>query len=361
MKYILLIALLFFPSLLYAQEEELTYKGVVREVSEVPCSEYLDDGYMCFEYIVYISDLNQEVNTLPSLSEKETSQYNIGDKVYISYVSDGFDYESWSISGFVRDGALLFMVIVFAAVAIIVGRRQGLGSLVSLSITVALLYLWAIPRILDGSDVLLIGITTVCVSLVLIMYISHGFNLKSTISVISTLIGVLIVAVIAKIFITVVNVDGSGSEEAFLLSSQAGGSLDLAAIFFVSILIGAMGVLDDVVMSQVSSIKEIYMANPKITPNSLFKQAMNIGRDHLSSMVNTLFIAYAGSSFALVILLAYNEGGVSNILRADSIVEEIVRTISASTGILFIVPITTFVASRIVVMWYSRNVYNKTF
>ena len=94
----------------------------------------------------------------------------------------------------------------------------------------------------------------------MIMYVSHGFNRKSSIAVLSTLIGVLIVAILAKLFISMVRVDGSGSEEAFLLLSQTGGSIDLAAVFFVSILIGAVGVLDDVVMSQVSSQSRAHLA-----------------------------------------------------------------------------------------------------
>lgn len=122
----------------------------------------------------------------------------------------------------------------------------------------------------------------------------------------------------------------------------------MGGVFFVSILIGAMGVLDDVVMSQVSSIHELHIANPSLSPGKLYSQAMNIGKDHLSSMVNTLFIAYAGSSFALVILLTYSSGGIGNILKTDVIAEEIVRTLSASMGILLIVPITSLIASYLI-------------
>ena len=346
---ILFLLLYLIPLGVYAQETEETFKGIVEEVFEVPCSDVLDDGYTCFEYTIRIDESNESIRTsIPILSEDGSSKFKVGDMVYASFMTDGFENESWAITGFVRESSILIMVVIFALAAIIIGKRQGLGSLLSLVFTVMILYGWAIPRILAGGDVLLIGVITVCITLVMIMYVSHGFNRKSSIAVLSTLIGVLIVAILAKLFISMVRVDGSGSEEAFLLLSQTGGGLDLAAIFFVSILIGAVGVLDDVVMSQVSSIQELHIANPTLSSRKLFSQAMNIGKDHLSSMVNTLFIAYAGSSFALVILLTYNSGGIGNILRADAIAEEIVRTLAASTGILLIVPITSFIASYLI-------------
>lgn len=352
MKKILLILFLPFfllPLSLYAQETEKTYKGIVEEVFEVPCSEVLDDSYICFEYIIRIDETNESIRTsVPILSENGISKFKVGDRVYTTHITDGFDSESWVLTSFVRETPILMMVLIFAVSALLIGRRQGLGSLLSLAFTVLILYGWAIPKILDGADILLVGVITVCITLVMIMYVSHGFNRKSSIAVLSTLIGVLIVAILAKIFILMVRVDGTGSEEAFLLMSQVGSNLDLAAIFFVSILIGAVGVLDDVVMSQVSSIQELHIANPTLSSRKLFSQAMNIGKDHLSSMVNTLFIAYAGSSFALVILLTYNSGGIGNILRTDAIAEEIVRTLAASTGILLIVPITSFIASYLI-------------
>ncbi len=225
-----------------------------------------------------------------------------------------------------------------------------MGSLISLAFTIFVLYVWAVPKILNGSDVIFIGISTVLVTLVVIMYASHGLNRKSTVAVISTIIGILFVGLFAKVFGNIVNVDGSGSEEAFLLFSQTEGTVNLGDLFFISILIGAMGVLDDVVMSQVSAIQELYRANNQLTTKELYTQAMNIGRDHISSMINTLFIAYAGSSLAVVMLLTYSSGGVGNILKIDFIAEEIVRTITSSIGILLVVPISSIVAAKLIPM-----------
>jgi uncharacterized membrane protein len=347
-KFILVILFLLIPTYVYAQESEEVYTGTINDVFEVECSEALDSGYTCFEYSVKVDGKEEDIRSIPVLSDTGESRFNIGDRVYVSYFTDGFGSEGWSVTGFVRNSSILIMVTIFSLLALIIGRRQGFGSLLSLAFTVFVLYGWAIPRILNGGNILLIGVITVCVVLIVIMYASHGFNRKSSIAVLSTLIGILIVSLIAKIFISMIKIDGLGSEEAFLLQSQTGGSINLAEIFFVSILIGAMGVLDDVVVSQISAINELHVANPRLTSRQLFLQAMNIGRDHLSSMVNTLFIAYAGSSFALVILLTYSSGGIGNILRTDAIAEEIVRTLSASIGILLIVPITSLVSAYLI-------------
>lgn len=332
---------------LFAQEE-MSYKGEIMEVKQVECSDIVNEEYICFQYTVYIKDLEVEQVTQPMYSESKESKFIEGNSVYITSVADEFGNEAWSITGYVREGSLILLLTIFCIIALVIGKRQGLGSLLSLGLTFVILYLWAIPKILAGSNVIVIGTITVLITLISIMYMSHGFNRKSTIAVISTVIGILIVGIFAKIFTSLTYLDGSGSEEAFLLLSQTDGAIDLSGVFFVSILIGAMGVLDDVVMSQVSSIQEIYTANRSLTTLELYSKAMNIGRDHISSMVNTLFIAYAGSSFALVMLLTYNTGGLGNVVKTDVIAEEIVRTLTSSIGILMIVPISSLIAAKLI-------------
>ena len=235
---------------LFAQEE-VSYKGVVEDVEEVSCTEVLDEGYNCFRYEVRIAQLDTSKKTIPMLAETETPKFNQGDRVYITSVTDEFGNEAWSITGYDRDMSMLLMVILFAILVVLIGKRQGLGSLISLVLTVVILYVWAIPKLLDGQSVILIGVIAVSIMLVLMMYLSHGFNKKSSIGVLATVIGIVIVALLARLFMSLINLDGAGSEEAFLLFSQTDGSIDLAQIYFLSILVSAVGVLDDVIMSQI--------------------------------------------------------------------------------------------------------------
>ena len=344
---ILLFIFFFLASPVYAQKE-VFYHGVINGYKEIPCFETLEGSYKCFEYYVDIEELNDQKVISPILSENEESRFRKGDKVFVSFLSDGYGNEEWSITGYDRNGSILLIVCCFSALALIIGGKQGFGSLVSLIFTVLILYLWAIPRILNGADVISTGIISVIVMIVVIMYSSYGINIKSHIGVISCIIGVLIVGLLAKLFVNLTNINGSGSEEAFLLFSQTGGDISLADVFFISILIGSMGVLDDVVMSQISAASELYTTDKGLSGFELYKKAMNIGKDHLSSMVNTLFIAYAGSSLATVMLLIYNSKEMGNILQMDFIAEEIVRSLVSSMGILLIVPITSIIAAKVI-------------
>jgi uncharacterized membrane protein len=337
-----------FPMNIFAQQKEQSFKGEVVDIKEIPCSEEFEETYTCFEYTVVIQDSEKEVLTSPILSETGKSKFQQGDKVFVTSLSDEFGNEQWSITGYNRDISIILLVLLFSFLAIVIGKRQGIGSLLSLIFTVFILYTWAVPKILEGSDVIFIGVLTVMITLVVIMYASHGLNRKSTVGILSTVVGIALVGILAKIFSVLIKVDGTGSEEAFLLLSQTGGGINLSDIFFVSILIGSMGVLDDVVMSQVSAIQELYKANSKLTTKELYIQAMNIGRDHISSMINTLFIAYAGSSLATVMLLTYSSGGIGNILQIDYIAEEIVRTITSSIGILLVVPISSIIGANLI-------------
>ena len=351
MKRIILLVLLFITFFLispvYAQEE-VSYHGVINEYKEIPCSEMFQENYKCFEYFVDIQELDEEKVISPVLSENGESRFEKGDKVYVSSLSDEYGNEEWSITGYNRNSSILLMVICFSILALIVGGKQGFRSLLSLLFTVLILYIWAIPRILNGADVISTGIITIIVTILVIMYASYGFNIKSHIGVISSMIGILIVGIFAKLFGGLASINGSGSEEAFLLFSQTNGGINLMDIFFISILIGSMGVLDDVVMAQISAVLELYTTDEKLNGFDLYRKAMNIGKDHLSSMVNTLFLAYAGSSLATVMLLIYNSKEMGNILQIDFIAEEIVRSLVSSMGILLIVPIATIIAAKVI-------------
>lgn len=349
MKRILLIILITLLSIspTLAQEENVQeYKGRISEIREVSCSESLSESYKCFEYTVYVDGIEKEIRTYPSMSETGVSQFEIGDKVYVSSM-DTLGEQVWNVTGFVRDSGVFIIFLLFALISVLVGGKNGFGSLLSLVLTILILYVWAIPQMLNGWDVIFVGLVSVGLSMVISMYISHGFNVKTTVSVISTILGLTIVAGLAYVFNTILNVDGSGSEDAIALFSQTAGSIDLSSVYFISILIAAMGVIDDVVVSQVASVFELKRVNSSMDSKQLYKQSMNIGKDHISSMINTLFVAYAGSSLFLVMLLTYTNDGLANIFRMDALVEEVVRTMSASIGILLVVPISSFIASRI--------------
>jgi uncharacterized membrane protein len=177
------------------------------------------------------------------------------------------------------------------------------------------------------------------------MYLAHGFRKLTTISLISTFIGIGIVSFLSWILLNALNINGMGDESAFLLSSQLGEGVDIKTLFLFSIVLGATGVLDDVIIGQVSSMNEIYETDKKLTVNQLYQKTMNVGKEHVASMINTLFIVYAGSSLPLVVLIYLSNRDIGTLVSIDMISEEIVRTLAISTSLLLVVPISTYLSA----------------
>jgi uncharacterized membrane protein len=180
------------------------------------------------------------------------------------------------------------------------------------------------------------------------IYLSHGFNKNSTVAVGSIMITIVISALISTWAVGFTHLTGLGSDDAFFLASnQMNQFLDIRGVLLAGIVIGTIGVLDDVTITQSATVTELSEANPKLTSMQLFWRAMNVGREHVVSMVNTLAMAYAGGALPLLLLLTLGNGNPLWVsLNNELIVEEIVRTIAGSIGLLMAVPITTAIASK---------------
>lgn len=356
---IFLFTLLFSPiflSVVYASEDESksrVFKGEVLTQKEVSCGDMVEGlEYSCISYEVKILDgeyLGKEVSTMPTWVNNEEDFFKVGSKVYISYGEDIQGNEIWSIESYSKEGQLLSLFLIFVILIIVITGIRGLRATFGLSITFFVLYFFAVPRINMGESILLISGITLFILLCASTFVTYGFNIKSLISFTSTFLGILFIIILGYLVISKLNISGSGEESAAMLYESTEGMIKLSNIFLLSIVIGALGVLDDVTIGQASSIIELYTANKQLTSKELFKRSMNIGRDHISSMVNTLFVAYAGSSFSLIMLLSANNPDFRILINTGFVVEEIVRTLVASIGLVLVVPLTSFLASKIVV------------
>jgi uncharacterized membrane protein len=344
---IAILILLSFVSVSFAQEEaQQKIKGKVVSMNEIECSQELDIDYVCYTYDVYISDTNETITTMSSMLERSEDSFEVGDPVYITSMQDLDGSDTWSITGYVRGNTILLWSLVFVILAILIGGKKSIGSILSLILSFVVLYFFTIPALINSSNLILVGYLAVLVILTLSMYLAHGFKKQTTIALVSTYIGVGIVSVLTLILMKNLNINGMGEENAFLLSSQMGGAIDIRNLFFISVIIGAVGVLDDVAIGQVSSMYEIYMADRNIDGQELYKKTMNVGREHVASMVNTLFIVYAGSSLSLVMLMYLSNRDMGNLVSIDMITEEIVRTLAISIALLLVVPISTYISAR---------------
>lgn len=301
----------------------------------------LDGDYKNKEFFVY----ETEETKMPG------TKYKVGDRVLINRTLSESGEETFYINGYVRTSALWWMALVFALVVVLTGKLKGLRALIVLGITFLIIIKFVVPLILAGHNPLFISIIGSIFILLLAIYITEGFNRESTISIVSIVIALLVTGILSLLFTEMTKLSGFATEEAMFLTGLSGVSINLKGLLLAGIIIGTLGVLDDVVISQVVLVKELKSSGVSIHGKELYKKAMKVGVSHLSSMVNTLFLAYAGCSLPLLVLFSGDNSSALSFTQAinnEVIVTEIVRTLAGSIGLCLAIPIATFLAVKFV-------------
>ena len=237
------------------------------------------------------------------------------------------------------------LFVAFAAFVILVARWQGALSLVGMVLSLLVILRFIIPGIVDGYDPVVISVIGAVVIMASSLYLSHGINRKTTTAFLGTGIALALTAVLAGIGISLTQLSGLADEQAATLRIITDAGIKPEGLLLAGIIIGALGVLDDVCVAQASAVFELKSANPALHGWDLFERAMNIGRDHIASTVNTLFLAYAGAALPLMIILSLETEPASVLLNRDFLATEIVRTLVGSIGIVASVPLTTALAA----------------
>jgi uncharacterized membrane protein len=254
---------------------------------------------------------------------------------------DGSD--SFTITGPNRWGPLLTLLLLFVVVIVAVSRWKGVRSLVGLCVSLYVITQFILPMILSGADAVLVTIIGAFALLSVTEYLIYGWTAKTHAAVLGILISLIITGVLAVIFVNATRLTGYGAEEVSYLQTS-GATIDPRGLLLAGILIGALGVLDDVTISQSSSVFELSVANPTLGMRDLYRRAMNIGRDHIASTVNTLVLAYVGASLPLFLLFAIYPQPFGQIINLEFVTEEVMRTLIGSLGLVMAVPITTLLA-----------------
>jgi uncharacterized membrane protein len=242
---------------------------------------------------------------------------------------------------------LIWLALSFSVVVIALSRWRGLAALAGVAISLLVLARFVLPAILEGSSPLAVAIVGGSVIMFLALYLAHGLNAATTTAVLGTLASLFLTGLLAVLFVNVSIFTGAGSEEAaFLQINQS--QVNLQGLLLASIIIGTLGVLDDVTVTQASAVWELRRANPTYGIRELYASAIRIGRAHIASTVNTLVLAYAGASLPLMILFSVSNRPLGQVLNTEIVAEEIVRTLVGSIGLVASVPITTGLASLVV-------------
>lgn len=271
----------------------------------------------------------------------------VGDEIMITISSLPDGSTSAHFTDFYRGRSLLFLVATFVIFSIIVSGWKGVRSLIGIGLSLVVIVVIILPAIQQGKDPLLTSVLGSFFFVSYSMYIIYGWNVKTHAAVIGSLIALTITGVLALFFVGQTRLTGYGNENMFYISQMTGSTLNVRNLLLAGILIGTLGVLDDLVISQASAVFELYRNNPVQELGQLYRSAMNIGKDHIAATVNTLVLAYAGA--ALPMLLLFSLGNVNFILaiNLEFIAEEIVRTLVGSLGLFAAVPITTGLAALI--------------
>jgi uncharacterized membrane protein len=246
---------------------------------------------------------------------------------------------------FVRIGPLLWLFGAFAAAILLISRWKGLRSLVSMLFSLTVIVGYIIPHILAGEDPLFVSIVGSVLLLAVTLYLTYGWTLKTHAAVLSMALVLFITGALASAFVVLARLSGSGDENNMFLMQMLGTQINPRGLLLGGYIIGALGVLDDLVTTQASAVFELHAANPALDFRGLYRSAMRIGQDHVAATVNTLVLAYAGASLPMLLLFSLGRGDYGLLVNFAFIAEEIVRTLVGSLGLVAAVPLTTAVAT----------------
>jgi uncharacterized membrane protein len=280
-----------------------------------------------------------------------------GDRVFLSHYLDISGVEMYSLIDIDRRMAMYACILLFVLLVIFFGGWQGVRSLIALSISfVALIYI-LIPLLLAGYQPVMIGTVVASVILFAAIFLTYGFTATSVIAFVGTTLAVGFTGLFAWTATVATHLSGMASEESVYLQYAGSAPLDMIGILIAGIIIGALGVLDDIAVTQVAVVKELLRANGTLSARALYTRAIRVGQSHVSALVNTLMLAYTGASLPLLLLFSQSFNTTLYVppINMELFATEIIRMIVGSSGLILAVPITTALA-----VWYGTR-YREVF
>ncbi|MFF3110307.1 YibE/F family protein [Kitasatospora sp. NPDC057904] len=322
--------------------------GRVTRVQELPCSAVnpADQG-TCRQDTVEVTTGPDKGRTFAVVVHPgEPRQYDVGEEVVLTYAPDAPPDLQYSVVDVDRNLPMGVLAGVFAVAVVAVGRWRGLAALVALAISFAVLSLFILPAVLRGSDPLLVAIVGASAIMLIALYLCHGLSARTSVAVLGTLVSLVLIGVLSLVFASWAHLTGNTSEETGLVHDLYPG-IQIRGLLLAGFVIGSLGVLFDVTVTQTSAIWELHAADPGMGVRKLYRTGMRIGRDHIASTVNTLVLAYAGAALPLLLLFSIAHRNVIDVATSELVAEEIARTLVGSIGLVASVPVTTALAALI--------------
>lgn len=331
-------------------EADSRVTGTVVNISIVPCTgTAVGDLIDCRLISVQLDQGPRSGNTV-SFEQAVTSGPirvpQVGDGLVLSEFGAGDGTFSYNFADYERTGSMLVLGVFFVAAVLLLGRWRGLGALVGLGVSILVLIAFMLPALLDGSNPIVVAIVGASIIAFASLYLAHGVTAATNVALLSTLLALALTGILAWLFIRATTFTGLTDESSFYLEAL-GVTIDPRGLLLAGIVIGALGVLDDVTVTQVSAVAELRALQPAASPAVLYRSALTIGRDHISSTVNTLFLAYAGAALPLLLVFRVVQAPISDVAMREQVAVEIVRTLVGSMGLVAAVPIATGLATLV--------------
>ena len=273
----------------------------------------------------------------------------IGDDVVVDYTADTREDLRYQIADYQRGTQLWVLLAAFALAIVAFGRWRGLTALAGLGITFAVVLLFVIPAILAGRQPLLVAIVGSAAIVLTVLYLTHGLGRATSVAVAGTLASLTLTGVLSYLAVEATQLSGVADETSSLLGQLYG--VNMRGLLLAGILIGSLGVLDDVTVTQAVTVQELSEANPDYGFSELYRAATRVGRAHIASVINTIILAYAGASLPLLVLITAVRDPLGQVLSDQLVATELVRSAVGTIGLIAAVPITTALAA----LWASRS------
>lgn len=346
----LLFLALFTPLFVLGQTHHEDYQGTFRgKVIEIVSEEIREVPWIGIEEV--FQTIKVEVLDGPKVDEvlvmeNDYLELDKGDRIYFNYNLHGDGSESYRVINKDRRGSLLLLAGIFIAIIIMFGRWQGVRSLIALAGSFLAIIFVLLPGILNGWNPLLISFAVAGGILFLAIFFTHGFNRESIVAYTGTMAAVVLAGLFAVFAVFITDLSGFTSDETIYLDLNTGGELNFTALLLGAFIIGFLGVLDDIAVTQAAVVSELFSSNPQMERREVYQRAMRVGREHVGALVNTLVLAYTGASLPLLLYFQLGPADFLMALNLEIFATEIVRIIVGSTGLILTVPIVTFLAVR---------------
>lgn len=330
-------------------------KGVVGAVDAVPCSSMPGttpsgpraSSAQCGTATVRLSEGAAEgrVVTAQLSGAAGGSTVELGDAVVLSDSPDNPEDQRYAVIDHQRGAALWALGVAFVLAILAFGRARGLLALLGLGFTFLVLLKFLVPAVLAGSPPVLVAVVGCAAIALVVLYLTHGTSMPITVALVGTVVSLLLTGLLSALSVHVMHLTGGGDETSYILGQVQG--VDLRGLLLAGMMIGTLGVLDDVTVTQSVTVTELAAANPSLTTRQLYFAGMRIGRAHISSVINTIILAYASASLPLLVLIVALQDPLGQILSDQLVATELVRSGVGTLGLIAAVPITTLAAALV--------------